>query len=213
MSPIDRNEWDDQVEITPDWMASAPYDFVVSFLKRFGAPGDRVFEVGFGSGANLQWAAEHGFHVGGIEASALGYWSGVTKIGVTHHDGDGLFLQHGILPNIEARDNSYDLIIDRACLSYVKAPDDIDETVEQLWRIARPGAYLLFNPYSYDHSYTMRPEVERYSVERAATVFKPRMWDQIEARRVRVEDMQTANERALHGTEGTLRIVYRKRVE
>jgi SAM-dependent methyltransferase len=130
-------------------LARCPYSFVASFLFRFsplGRPPEEidVLELGFGGGANLWFAARQGFCVAGVE---------VSDTALNH--ARGLFEQDGLTGDLRRSeflplpfsDNSFDLVFDRAALSYVDM-ETATSAIAEVRRVLRPSGRFLFNPYS-----------------------------------------------------------------
>ena len=130
-------------------LARCPYNFVASFLFRFGPP-DRppadvdVLELGFGGGANLLFAARQGFRVAGVEVSDTAF-----------DHAQGLFEQEGQMGDLRRSefvplpfsDDSFDLVFDRAALSYIDM-HAVTCAIAEVRRVLRPRGRFLFNPYS-----------------------------------------------------------------
>lgn len=130
-----------------------PWDSVVSFVFRY-APHERprtqvaILEVGFGTGANLWFAAREGFCVTGIEASESAVEAARERFAEERLRGD---LRHGSFTELPFEDECFDLIIDRAALTCCTLPE-IAVAIEEITRVARPGARFFFNPYADSHS-------------------------------------------------------------
>lgn len=127
----------------------APWDAVVSFLFR-NAPKDKtrnatqVLEVGCGTAPNLLFAAQQGFSVSGLDASAR-----AIEVARTRFADAGLSarLEVGNFASLPFADAFFDLVIDRGaitCSSFTGARQCLEEIV----RVVRPGGRLFFNPYS-----------------------------------------------------------------
>jgi SAM-dependent methyltransferase len=130
-----------------------PWDMVVSFVFQ-SAPPDRprkdvsILEVGFGTGANLLFAAREGFRVAGIERSRT-----AVKVARERFAAEGLAgeLQEGSFTALPFADAAFDLIVDRASLTCAEL-SDIRLAIGEIHRVAKPGARFLFNPYADSHS-------------------------------------------------------------
>lgn len=130
-------------------LARCPYNFVASFLFRFSPAGRshaeiNVLELGFGGGANLLFAAREGFCAAGVEVSdtALEHTRGLfEREGLT-----GDLRRSGFVP-LPFPDHSFDLVFDRAALSYI-AMQATASAIAEVRRVLRPAGRFLFNPYS-----------------------------------------------------------------
>lgn len=130
-----------------------PWDVVVSFVFRH-APRDRprsdirVLELGFGTGANLWFAAREGFAVAGVEGSETAVAAARARFAREGLAGDlrvGDFT--GALP---FADRTFDLVIDRAALSYTSF-SKVRQALGESRRVLREGGVILFSPYASDH--------------------------------------------------------------
>jgi len=130
-----------------------PWDSVVSFIFR-SVPGDcdrsdvSILEVGFGTGANLWFAAREGFRVSGVEAVSAAVEVARSRFAEQGLTGD---LRQGSFTELPFPDNSFDLIIDRASLSCCPLPE-IEKAINEITRVAKPGARFFFNTYADSHS-------------------------------------------------------------
>lgn len=130
-----------------------PWDIVVSFVFR-NVPQDRprskikIMEVGFGSAPNLWFAAREGFKVSGVEGS-----SSAVDIAVERFKQDGLFgdLRVGDFTDLPFKDNSFDLVIDRASIVCVGKEARI-QAVAEIQRCLCKGGRFLHNAYADSHS-------------------------------------------------------------
>jgi SAM-dependent methyltransferase len=131
-----------------------PWDMVVSFVFR-QSPRDRpraevgIVELGFGTGANLWFAAREGFSVAGIEGSA-------TAVAMARRR----FTEEGLAGDLRVGDftrplpfasASADLVIDRGALTHVGL-SPARATIAEAARILRPGGSFLFAGYSKRHA-------------------------------------------------------------
>lgn len=130
-----------------------PWDTVVSFVFR-NAPRDRprseiqIMEVGFGSAANLWFAAREGFKVSGVEASSSAVDFAVSRFKREGLSGDLLVGDFTCLP---FDDCSIDLVIDRGSLVCVGAKAQ-KQAVAEVHRCLRKGGRFLHNAYGDSHS-------------------------------------------------------------
>jgi SAM-dependent methyltransferase len=131
-----------------------PWDIVVSFLlraaKRSGAPHKslKVLEVGFGTGANLSFAAHEGFHVSGIEISPVAVDIAQKRFNQEKIEGN---LRQGSFTKLPFEDKTFDFIIDRGSLTCVEL-DEIKTAIGEISRVSKPKAQFLFNCYADSHS-------------------------------------------------------------
>ncbi|RCW22485.1 methyltransferase family protein [Ciceribacter lividus] len=143
--------WDDVYEagFSQNW----PWDAVVSFVFR-NAPRDKarsevsIFEVGFGTGSNLWFAAREGFSVHGIEGSAIAVGKAKRRLAEEGLAGD---LRIGDFTRaLDFVDGSFDLVIDRAAITCAGMSVACD-VIEEIRRVLKPGGAFLFSPYSKSH--------------------------------------------------------------
>jgi SAM-dependent methyltransferase len=131
-----------------------PWDIVVSFLlraaKRNGAAPQnlKVLEVGFGTGANLSFAAHEGFHVSGVEISPAAVAIARKRFNREEIQGD---LVQGSFTKLPFDDDAFDFVIDRGSLTCVKL-DEIKIAVREISRVSKTKAHFLFNCYADSHS-------------------------------------------------------------
>lgn len=130
-----------------------PWDSVVSFVFReTAAVSNReevsILEVGFGTGANLLFAAREGFKVAGVE-----YVQSAVDVACRRFKEEGLQgqLLQGSFTSLPFEDDSFDLVIDRAALTCVPL-SDISRSIKEITRVSKHGARFFFNPYADSHS-------------------------------------------------------------
>jgi SAM-dependent methyltransferase len=144
-----RDVWNAEYAGLAPPLARCPYNFVASFLFRFTPAGRSptevdVLELGFGGGANLLFAARQGFRVAGVEVSDTAF-----------DHAQGLFEQEALTGDLRRSefvplpfpDNSFDLVFDRAALSYIDM-QTARSAIAEVRRVLRPAGRFLFNPYS-----------------------------------------------------------------
>jgi SAM-dependent methyltransferase len=135
----------------PDYRNHYPWSSVVTFVFR-NRPMDKkpsetcILEVGCGNGSNLWFAAREGFRTAGIDGSptAIAYardWF--------HREGLQAEFHVGNFASLPFPDENFDLVIDRAALSFANQPT-VSAAVEEIHRVLRPGGRFMFTPYS-DH--------------------------------------------------------------
>lgn len=130
-----------------------PWDMVVSFVFR-NAPRDRqrskikILEVGFGSGANLFFAAREGFKVSGVEGSSSAVNYALKRFQREGLSGD---LRVGDFISLPFEDDVFDLVIDRASLCCVGIQAQ-KKVVAEVHRCLRKGGRFLHNTYGDSHS-------------------------------------------------------------
>lgn len=135
----------------PGYRNHYPWSSVVTFVFR-NRPRDRVpaetriLEVGCGNGSNLWFAAREGFRTAGIDGSqiAIAYardWFQREGLPADFHVGN--------FAKLPFPDDSFDLVIDRAALSFANAPT-VMAAVMEIHRVTRRGGRFMFTPYS-DH--------------------------------------------------------------
>ncbi len=141
--------WEERYKDNPKYRNHYPWSSVVSFIYN-NKPRDkendaiRILEVGCGNGANLWFAAREGFSVAGIDGSqtAISY----AKEWFAREGLKGDF-RVGDFASLPFEDNYFDLVIDRAALSFSCVPA-ISNAINEIWRVLCPGGRFTFNPYS-----------------------------------------------------------------
>jgi SAM-dependent methyltransferase len=130
-----------------------PWDSVVSFIYKYvGKTTPRssinILEVGFGSGANLWFAAREGFNVYGIEGSEH-----AVKFAQCRFDGDGLKgeLLKGNFTDLPFEDEFFDVVINRASLCCVDF-DNHNLAITEIHRVMKKNAKFFYSGYSVSHS-------------------------------------------------------------
>lgn len=130
-----------------------PWDMVVSFVFR-NTPRDRprseikILEVGFGSGANLFFAAREGFKVSGVEGSSSAVNYALERFKREGLSGD---LRVGDFISLPFEDDVFDLVIDRASLCCVGTQAQ-KKVVAEVHRCLRKGGRFFHNTYGDSHS-------------------------------------------------------------
>jgi SAM-dependent methyltransferase len=126
-----------------------PWDPVVTFVFR-NRPRDRVgrlLELGCGVGANLRFAAKEGLEIAGLDGSP----SAISRLAqLLAAEGRSADLRVGVFPTLPWPDGSFDLVIDRAALTCVGRAIAL-QTLEESWRVLRPGGRFFMNVYADDH--------------------------------------------------------------
>src|SRR4051794_16168529 len=95
-------------------------------------PGERVYEVGFGSGMNLRWALDNGW----TEAAGCDVAEPAVTAGHALLPGSDLQLES--IVDCSAPSEHFDLVIDRAALSSLPAKP-LKKAFAQIRRILKPG--------------------------------------------------------------------------
>lgn len=130
-----------------------PWDCIVSFVYRC-APRDRpresvkILEVGFGTGGNLWFAAREGFSVAGVEGSQTAVDFAQARFRDEGLVGD---LRLGDYTDLPFDDGCFDLVIDRGALTCT-GRNGMQQAVDEIARVMRPGGVFHFNPYADDHT-------------------------------------------------------------
>ena len=138
-----------------------PWDLVVSFIFR-NIPHHqlrseiKIMEIGFGTAANLWFAAREGFQVFGVEGSRTAVDLAKERFNSEGLNGD---LRVGNFTNLPFDSDSFDLIIDRASMVCVGL-EGHKKTVDEVHRCLRKGGRFLHNTYSDRHS-SMRSGSEK----------------------------------------------------
>jgi ubiquinone/menaquinone biosynthesis C-methylase UbiE len=133
----------------PDYRNHYPWSSVVTFVfrnkpKNLKSSEVAILEVGCGNGSNLWFAAREGFRTAGIDGSktAIEYarnWF--------HREGLNGNFHVGNFARLPFADESFDLVIDRAALSFANDATAA-ATLNEIRRVMRSGGRLMFTPYS-----------------------------------------------------------------
>jgi SAM-dependent methyltransferase len=191
--------WERAYKASPQLASEFAWPHVVEFLEQH--PGQRVYEVGFGSGMNLRWALENGWEVAGCEVAYQALAHAYPLL-------PGADLRKESIVDCSAPSAHFDVVIDRAALSYLSR-DDLTTAIAHIHRILKAGGFFLFNPYGPGH--TMRPpddtpEPNRWDLEDACSMLPDDAWEVVDARGLKMQLVD--GERLI---EHTLRIAARKR--
>jgi SAM-dependent methyltransferase len=191
--------WERAYEAHPQLASSFVFDHVATLLETY--PGERVYEVGFGSGRNLLWAYEHGWEVAGCEVAST-----------------ALAIARALLPDADLRKESivdctapsdhYDVVVDRAALSSL-SPKDLKAAFFHVRRILKPGGLFLFNPYGVGHTKAFpeqMPAQTKWDPRAARRLFPDTKWEMVDFQNLFVK-YQGDDEEAV---EHTLRLLVRK---
>jgi len=129
--------WETEVYAQGRQINRWPFDGVISAVKRHvdRTTSPRVLEVGCGTGNNLWFLAEEGFHVCGVDVSPTAVRCAKEYLRSRGLDCEVLVSD---LTHIPYDANAFDVTIDRGCLSCLSA-SHIPGTVRELYRVLRPG--------------------------------------------------------------------------
>jgi SAM-dependent methyltransferase len=146
-------EWETGIYGQGKHLNRYPYDSVVTFVYRHAPRGKpraetRILEVGCGAGNNLWFAAREGFAVSGIDSSptAIGYAQ--QRFREEGLPGD---LRVGDFGQLPFENNTFDMVIDRAALTYVGIAG-ARKAVREIHRVSKIGARFHSNVYSDRHT-------------------------------------------------------------
>ena len=192
-------DWDRAYDAYPKYAADYVWEHVVEVLETY--PGERVYEVGFGSGTSLRWAFEHGWEVTGCEVAYAAFAKGRALL----RDAD---LRKESIVDCTAPSEHYDVVIDRAAMTYL-TPKDFKKALFHVRRILRPGGVFFFNPYGVAHTKAFpehMPAVTMWEVQAARRLFPDTKWELLNFQNLLVK-YKNDDENAV---ENTLRYVVRK---
>ncbi len=192
-------DWDQAYEAYPKYAADYAWKHVVDVFEAY--PGERAYEIGFGSGNNLRWACERGWEVAGCEVSYAAYARGRASL----RDAD---LRKESIVDCTAPSGRYDVVIDRAALTYL-SPKDMKAALFHVRRILKPGGVFLFNPYGVLQTKPFpeqMPPVTLWDPQAARRLFPDTKWTLLDFENIetRYKDDNTG------ALENTLRILVRK---
>jgi SAM-dependent methyltransferase len=192
-------DWDRAYEAHPRYAADFAWPHVIAVLQEH--PGERVYEIGFGSGMNLRWALEAGWDVAGCEVAYAAFALGRTNL-------PGADLRKESIVDCSAPSEHYDAVIDRAALTYL-SPNDLKKALFHVRRILRPGGVFLFNPYGVRHTKAFperMPPQTMWDTRSARRLFPDTKWELLSFHDVLIGYEDDAEGAA----ENTLRIIVRK---
>ncbi len=119
-----------------------PWDAVVSFVFRYAKRGDRILEVGCGTGSNVWFCAREGWQVAGIDSSPSAIKYASNRLGTENLEAD---LRIGDLRALPWPDQFFDIVIDRAAIVCIS---DASTAISEVQRVLKLGGLFLFTPYS-----------------------------------------------------------------
>ncbi len=113
-----------------------------SFLKPL--PGERLLEVGCGTGIFLEWFSELGYHVTGLEPSP--YMLDIARVKM----GDRVTLYKGVAEDLPFDDNEFEVVALITTLEFVNDPR---EALQEAARVARKKILVgVLNRYSFTNT-------------------------------------------------------------
>ena len=114
------------------------YDRLVSHVDE----GDRVLDVGCGTGALALRAAEKGAHVKGIDVNTEMLAVAKDKISKAQYSGQVELEEKGVAELDQEPSETYDVVMSGLCLSEL-SEDELGYAFQQALRILKPGGLLL----------------------------------------------------------------------
>ena len=114
------------------------YDRLVSHVDE----GDRVLDVGCGTGALTLRAAEKGAHVKGIDVNTEMLAVAKDKISKAQYSGQVELEEKGVAELDQEPSEAYDVVMSGLCLSEL-SEDELGYAFQQALRILKPGGLLL----------------------------------------------------------------------
>jgi len=116
------------------WRPFEAYLLILDYFKEFGIkPGQKILDIGYGSGYFLKAAAEAGLDTYGIDISEEGM-----KIAQKSSPNSKLFVGKG--EDLKFEDNFFDHV---ACIGVLEHFMDIDKGIKEMKRVIKPGGTLL----------------------------------------------------------------------
>lgn len=108
----------------------------------------KILEVGCGSGNNLWFAAREGFNVTGLDISEIAIEYARNRFKSEGLNGNFIV---GGFEEMPFEDETFDLVIDRAALTYLNLSEAKNALVE-IKRVLKVNGKMFFNPFSDRHS-------------------------------------------------------------
>lgn len=192
-------DWERAYREYPAFAGTFAWQHVVDLLEAY--PGERVYEIGFGSGANLFWARARGWEVAGCEVADTAL--SIAKFNMPEAD-----LRKESFVDCSAPSRYYDVVFDRGACSSLRA-SDMKRAVVQVSRILKPGGVFFFNPFGARHTRPFPeccPPQTRWSDDGAQRLFSGSEWELLSFKGIVNEYAGEAEGVREH----TLRIVVRK---
>ncbi len=101
--------------------------------------GERILEVGFGSGVTFLNLSDMYKEIHGLDLSAHG--QNVTAL--FESKGIKTFLQNGNVLNMPFLDNFFDTVLSISILEHLQ-PDEQFKAFQEIWRVLKPGGQLVY---------------------------------------------------------------------
>lgn len=170
----------------------APWDEVVSFVSRHrpDKPNNliRILEVGCGCGSNLNFLNRSGYLVAGIDQDEKAIFNAAH----TYYDQNPISTPppdyvRGDFCSLPWKDDHFDLVIDRASLTYVSG-DDLVKAVDEVNRVLKPGGRFLFTPYAIPGDWRTP-----FYLPQLFALMKPTDWTLLSVNRVDVVELMGEN--------------------
>jgi SAM-dependent methyltransferase len=193
------NEWERAYQEYPRFAAWFAWQHVIDLLEAY--PGERVYEVGFGSGTNLEWAHNQGWEVAGCEVAETPWRLGREKL----PDAD---LRLESMVDCSGPSDYFDVVVDRAALSYL-TPKELKQGLFHVRRILKPGGVFMFNPYGADHTRPfpqVMPAVTIWDERDVRRMFPDTRWETLDFQHKKYRYEGDAPDHVEH----TLRVIVRK---
>ena len=127
------------------------YDRLIAHIKE----GDRVLDVGCGTGALALRAAQKGARVKAIDINARMLEEAESKARDAHHSQNINFEEMGVAELGKEANNSYDAVMSGLCLSEL-TEEEVDFTLKEVRRILKPEGFFLAIDEVRPHSFFKR---------------------------------------------------------
>lgn len=114
------------------------YDRLVTHIEE----GDRVLDVGCGTGGLAFRAAERGAHVKGIDINAGMLSVARERLAKKQHSGQVVFEEKGVAELDQEPSEAYNVVMSGLCLSEL-GEDELGYVLQQALRVLRPGGLFL----------------------------------------------------------------------
>lgn len=143
MLRISSKDWDKDIYQQGQQVNRYPFDALITYFLRSYKPEERrnlrILEIGCGTGNNVKFLLKEGFNAVGVDSSQTAVDLGNRFLA---DSGFGTFLFKSNLMELEFEDKSFDVVLDRGCLTQ-NSLYDIKEILDEAYRVLKLGGFVL----------------------------------------------------------------------